>query len=272
MEILRKNKTKTKEFVELGAEIGTYPVRNQSYKRVIGTTLGTSIILAAVIFFTLGFYDLVMAVRLHGRAMVLLHAPSLVLMLAFLPIGVVILLYTALNWDNHITLFERGLILKQGIRTKMWIWEGTTRLDTHITHIKFGGSIIDIRVRFILGNPQETLTTRNKYEEMSTIIQEVRARVLPLLAKWASQRMKKGQTIEFSNKLIASKQSLIINGEPFNWNQIDAPIIKNRQLILQESKNHQNVFQTRLNQITNLDLLISLLNHPPGAAAQSLSR
>ncbi len=264
--------TKLNQDHNLGPEIASYPTRNRTYQRVVGTTLGTSIILAALSYFTLGLYELVSAVRLHGRAMVLPHAPSLILMLAFLPVGVVILLITAANWDNHITLYERGLLLQRWLRQRVWTWETTTRLDTHITHIKFGGSIIDIRVRFILGNPQETLVIRNQYEDMAEVIQKVRAILLPRLVNWAISRFDHNQAVNFSPSLSATRQGFVINGDRYAWRQIEAPIVKNHKLILRKAQDHEKVFQGRVKQISNLDLLIFLVNNPPDSRAQSSSR
>jgi hypothetical protein len=255
--------TKASQTQDLGAEIYSFPVRNLSYKHVIGTTLGTSIILAAISFFTLGFYELVMAVRLHGRAMVLLHAPPLILLLASLPVGVIILAVTAINWNNHLTLFDQGLVERRGLRTRIWTWEETNRLDTRITHIKFGGSIIDMRVCLILGKPRDTLLMRNHYEDMSHLIQQIRVRVLPYLVEQTSERLNKNHPIEFTKNLLATRQGVEVNGKSFFWNQIEKPIIKNRKLILRESQSQQKVFHVNLKRITNLDLLIYLFNHPP---------
>jgi hypothetical protein len=252
---------------DLGAEIETYPIRNRTYKRVVGTALGTSIILGSVSYFTMAFFELVMAVQLHGRAMVLLHASPLILMLAFLPLGVIILLHTAVNWDNRLQLFERGIFLQRGLRKQIWAWVGTTRLDTHITHIKFGGSIIDIRVRFILGSSTEMLVIHNQYEDMSAIIHEVRARVLPIMVERATEILNQGRSIEFSKKLSANLRGLLINGDVFPWNQLEPPIIKNRKLVLRENKNQEKVLQSNIEKITNLDLLVFMLNHSPGLTA-----
>lgn len=255
--------TKADQTQALGAKINSFPAQNLSYKRVIGTALGTSIILAAFGFFIPGFYEFVMAVRLHGRAVVMVHAPSLILLLACLPVGIAILAFTAINWNNHLELFDYGLVFYRGLRKRIWTWEGTTRLDTRITHIKFGGSIINIRVSLILGKSQDNLTLRNQYEDMSDLVHQIRVLVLPYLVAWASERLNQNHSIEFAKNFLATRKGIEIKGESFSWNQIEMPIIKHRKLTFYDSRSQQKLFQENLNQIINLDLLIYLFNYPP---------
>lgn len=257
---------------DLGAEIAIYPTRNRAYKRLIGVAFGCLIILVAIFFFTLRFSELVMTVRLHGRAMVLLHAPSLILLLACIPIGATTLFLTAVNWGNHLALFDHGFFLQHGLRKRTWYWESTTRLDTRVTHIKFGGSIVDIRIRLILGNPHETLLIRNQYEEMAALVQKIRTLLLPVLSEWAIKSLNQHKTIKFQKGLVGTRQGLDINGDLINWKKINSPIIKNRKVILQKTQDQEKLFQGNINQISNLDLLVFLLKGSPGTTDQPSSR
>jgi hypothetical protein len=257
---------------DLGAEIASYPTQNRAYKRLIGAAFGCLIILAAIFFFMLRFSELVMAIRVHGRAIVLLHAPSLILLFACVPIGAAILFLTAVNWDNHLALFDRGLILYHGLRKQTWHWESTTRLDTRITHIKFGGSIVNIRSRIILGNPHETLKIRYQYEKMEELVQKIRTILLPTLAAWAAKCLSQQKTIKFHERLVGTRQGLEIKGDLINWKKLPLPIIKNRKVILQQSQDKEKLFQGNINQISNLDLLVFLLKESPGTIDQSPSR
>ena len=248
---------------DLGQEIAVYQAGNQVRFRVIGTAFGTSIILAALVFFTLRFSEMVTAIRLHGRAIVLLHAPALLILLLCLPLGVMILFVTGINWDNHLTLYERGLRRKWGLSTKSWTGAATTRLDTHIIHIKFGGNIVDIRIDLILENPHETLVIHNQYRDMADLIDRLRGILIPILRAAALREMANHQKVVFHHALAATLQGLEIDGNLFTWQQIDSPFIKNQKLILQNRQTNEKLIQINLKKITNLDLLLNLLTVPP---------
>ena len=100
-------KTIEKRSKSLGDEFISYPMNNRSYKRVIGTAFGTSLILGSLSFFTLGLFEMLIAVNRHGRALVLPQIPSLLMMLAFSVLGEVIHILTAITWTNHITIYDR---------------------------------------------------------------------------------------------------------------------------------------------------------------------
>ncbi len=265
----RKESLKTKD---LGTEITVFPMRNQSLNRWIGFSLGCLLILASIVFSALRFTEIVMSVRVHGRAIILLHAPYLLISLTGLPLGAIILFLRAVNWDNHLTLHDRGLILRQGLTERTWYWASTTRLDTRITHIKFGGGIVNIRIHLTLGNPDETLVIRNRYEDMPTLVQKVRSILLPILAQWAEERFIQNKQIKFHKALLATGEGLEIKGDQISWENIDFPGIKNQQLILNKKPDREKLFQSNLNKITNLDLLIYLIKNPPKINNQSLSR
>ena len=151
---------------DIGEKITDYPAGNQVRFSVIGTAFGCSTVLGAIVFFSLRFSEMVTAIRIHGRAIVLLHAPALLLLLLCLPLGVLILVVTGINWNNHLALHERGLIRRWGVSKKIWIWQATDRLDTRITHIKFGGNIVDIRIHLLLENPHDRFVIQNQYRDM----------------------------------------------------------------------------------------------------------
>jgi hypothetical protein len=170
---------------DLETVIESFPGRNQTLNRLIGISLGCSLILASIGFFVLRFSEMATGIMTHGRAVLMLHAPSLTFLLAFLPVGAIVLLFTAINWDNHLTLFTGGLVMRRGRKQTVWEWKSTTRLDTRITYIKFGGSIVDIRINLLIGNTNEQLEIHNWFEDMSELVQQVRNLLLPLLIDWA---------------------------------------------------------------------------------------
>ncbi len=246
---------------DLGTVIKSFPARYQTLNRVIGISLGCMLILASISFFALRFSDMATGIRAHGRAVILLHAPALIVLLAFLPVGVLVLLITAIHWDNHLTLFEEGLVLRRGRKQKVCEWKQTTRLDTRITHIKFGGSIVDIRIKLLLGNTHDKLVVHNWFEDMSEIVQDVRTTLLPILVEWAKGQFKHKKTIEFHRNLVGNQDSLKIKGEPFGWREFDLPKIKNQKITLYGNQEHNKLFQADLEKIANLDLLVVLLKN-----------
>ncbi|MFW5713649.1 MAG: DUF6585 family protein [Brevefilum sp.] len=243
---------KSSQISDLGTEIATYPSWNQNHKRVIGLAFGCSIILASFFFIILRLSFMATAVRLHGRAAVLLHAPSLMLLIAFLPIGIVILLATIWNWNNHLALYEGGFIIHTGLRKKIWRWDWTTRLDTRIMHIKFGGNIIEVLIRLIVGNPKRTLVIRNQYKSMSDLLQRIRTKTLPLLAEWAQEQLKQNIHLEFHKEIVAVKAGLEVKGQLVEWQEIAHPRYTNKKIILNRIQDQDKIIEVNLNKITNL--------------------
>jgi len=247
----------------LGPEIAKFSACNQHSKRVIGLASGGLTILVSIIFFILRFSEMITTVSVHGRAVFLLHAPALILWLALFPLGMIILLITGLNWNNHLTLYERGLAVHRGLRKRIWYWERTTRLDTRITHIKFGGNIVDIRIKLILGNPHEMLVIRNRFTPMSDLVQLIRSKLLPILAEWAEDQLHQNKPLVFHTGLVAVKTGLEIHGRKMRWGAIEGPKLKGKKLILLKSQAKEKLFQVNVNEITNLDLLVYLIKYPP---------
>ena len=256
----------------VGQVIADFPARHQTYLRVIGITLGVSILLAASVFFVFRFAAAVMAVQLHGRAIILLHVPSLLLLLACLPLGAFVLVMTAINWNNGLTLYEHGLMKKQGLQKRTWLWPSTNRLDTRITHIKFGGNIVNIRVKLTIGSPQSQLVIRNRYRDMPDLVQKIRTILIPILSSWAQQQFHQNTSIEFHKDLTATWQGLQTKGHQLPWQLVDEPKIRRRKLVLGETPESDKFFIVSLNQITNLDLLLFLIHNPPVRFHQSSSR
>ena len=254
---------KTSPVAELGQEIATFHSRNQTSLRVIGLAFGISIILAASGFFILRFSEMVTAIRLHSRAIILHHAPSLLLLLACIPLGVLILLITGINWNNHLTLYEGGFIRSWGLRKKTWYWQSTTRLDTRITHIKLGANIINMRIKLLMANQNENLVIRNRYRPMQDLIHQIRSILVPILWKQALGQLARNESVSFHKGLVATWLGLEIRGVQVPWHLIDTAIIKNHKLILQGVQEIEKLIQVNLNQINNLDLLLFLLNNPP---------
>jgi hypothetical protein len=246
-----------------GEVIAVFPTRHQTYLRIIGTALGWSILIAALGFFALRLSAMITAIQFHGRAILLQYATSLLLLLACLPLGFMILVVTVIHWNNHLTLYQHGLIKRQGLRKKTWIWRATTRLDTRITHVKFGGNIVHIRTKLIIGSPQATLVVRNRYRDMPDLVQKIRAILIPILWDWAQQQFAHNRPIEFHPELTATRQGLKIHEDQHPWPGIGAAKIKHQKLVLEGTQDHQTLLQVSLNKVINLDLLLFLINHPP---------
>lgn len=247
---------------DFGTSLETFPIQNQIFKRWFWLLFGILVTLIAISLSLNQLSTILTTVRIHGRAVILIHAPYLLfLFFTILPIGLIILVETFLHWSNRLILFEKGLVVYQGARKRKWHWQSTTLLDTRITHIRFGGSIIDTRIKFVLGNQKETLKITDRYKSMENLIQRVRSLLLPILSEWAVNHSNNDGPVRFSNDLSLSENGLMIKDTEISWDVLASPEIKNQRLYLYELISHNKIYQRKIKKIKNLDLLIYLLNN-----------
>ena len=165
---------------------------------------------------------------------------------------------------DGITLYENGLIRHNGKQKRIWTWLKTTRLDTRVVHVKFGGSVISTSTKLILENKlTETLIIQGQYANLNDLIDKVRKFNLPILYTRACERLSDWECLEFEHNL-----SIIRNGIQFKdsftpWHELSDPVLKNRKLALFKKPDQEKIYQTSIRQITNLDLFLHLLKNPP---------
>jgi hypothetical protein len=261
----QQNPTENGNPKPLGKMVKHYPVHNQMLKRWVSIILGGLSILTAIgltIFLAIRTWD---RINVHGRAVILSIYPfPTVLYALLLMIGALLISLAIIYWQDGIEVFEKGLVRRTGQRVKSWIYEDTSRFDTHIAQITFAGSLVNTRVKVIFENPGNTcLVIHNRYEQMPELIDHLRTLVLPKLIEKSRQRLLMGEKLVFHKHLQASESGLMINGDLIPY-QMAAISVENQVVKLHEKDNPKHVFlKSNVQQIKNLDLLFNLLENPP---------
>ena len=254
----------------LGKPLDHFPIQDQVIKRwfaLILSGLALFIGIGGTVNLLLNTYT---AVQTHGPAMILgIFSFPMTAFVIIALLGIILLFIVLRHWRDSITLFETGMIRRRGNRKQTWFYRLTNQFDSHITQVKFGGSIINTQVKLVLiSGSEDGWIIRNRYERMEDLNQKVRLCVLPGLIQRTRQALARGETVTFHQKIYASFNGLEINGQMTDYDDI---LVKhdNRNLRL-HIKDHPNVsaFTAQLQHIKNLDLLYDLIENPPSQTVQ----
>lgn len=211
------------------------------------------------------FFKTLSAIQIHGRASLLSPNAWLIFaVLIFLPPGIAFIYNGFLHKKDGFHLYENGFLIQNCKREQVWLWKNITRLDTPITHVKFGGDTIITRSMLILNaGIQNGKILTSRYERDAELIQKVREIVLPMLFDSAQKRLKNNETLDFGGQISANQLGLVIQENHFEWGQLCEPLIDQATLKILTCQNQNPVFRTKISQIKNLDVLIHLIKNPP---------
>jgi len=249
----------------LGRCLDHYPVRNQNIKRWSLLVIGISLILFSAGFTFIRFFRIIIAIERHGRAILLNQLPVLVLLLCLvIPAGMIMIIVSRRHWSDGITLYENGLIRHNGKQKCIWSWLKTTRLDTRVVHVKFGGSVISTSIKLILEHkPTDTLIIRGHYANLNDLIETIRKFILPILYSRACKRLSDWECLEFNGNLSIIRNGIQLKDSFTPWHQLAEPVLKNGKLMLFKNPGQEKIYQASIRQINNLDLFLHLLKNPP---------
>ena len=246
-------------------KLKVFPIRKRELKRWI--TLISGIILTLFSIGLLLYFSLIAwtAIENHGRAILIRYLPFILpLLLIVFPLGLILIIFTRLHWWDSISIDEAGLRIKNGFRRTDLSWSNIERFDTRVTNIQFAGNSVNTRIKIVLKlNNGRTIIIKNKYRWMSELIRQIRNKTLPILTEDAYEQLNNGQEIFFHKQLVGSVKGLSVNGQIIDWSGFEKPVIKNGILSLRDKDGEENLIKTSINQIKNLDLLLSLIANPP---------
>ena len=245
--------------------IEIYHPKDKNLKRWGLISLGGIILFLVTLFSIILILNTYTAIQRHGRAVLLDKViPVIPLLFIGLPLGIFVILWVKNHWRDRIILQEDEIIQRNGKKHKIWSFKETQRLDTDITNINFGGSIVGTRVKLSLDNGnQKHWIIRNDYENIADLIDSIRSRILPDLYRKSVNKIAQGEKISFHRDLIADKNGLLVKEEHIPWDEISNPKIKNNNLILTGQENQEILFKTKIKKIRNLDLFLCFMDNRP---------
>jgi hypothetical protein len=250
---------------DLGALIQHFPTRSQKLKRWLPLLVGSAAILTALGLTLFLVSEIRTRIAIHGRAILLGIFPNPIGLYVFLLLaGIFSTIFAVTHWHDGITVFEQGVVKQTAKKVKHWNFARTERFDNSITQIMFGGSVVSTRIKITFADGAgKRFSIPNRYEQMMDLIEVVRERLLPDLIERAQQRLQNGDTLNFHKHLSADLSGLSINGQVLPYDQVE-PVIHNQVIAFHHKENpHKVLFKSQINRIQNLDVLLSLLEHPP---------
>lgn len=248
----------------LGALIRNYPIAKKKLNHWLPLILSIIAILTTIALLTGAFLISWTAVEQHGRAILVRILPLPLILSGFvLPIGVLVIVSVWINWNNAVDLYEKGLMVHQGRKYQTWFWEEIERLDTRVYGTKYTEDDAPSTINIIMEKPNARLKISNKYEDMESLLDEIRQKTLPLLYTHATQKLHKGESIKFHQDIEGVRQGLLIKRKLHNWEILQSLVNTNGQLKIIENTYGRVLFARPVKQFRNLDLLLSLLDAPP---------
>lgn len=251
--------------ISLGQPLASYPHRNLVVKRGLMTVISLLLIFTAIYLSLSRLFNLLAAIEIHGRAILLNPAFLLILVgLILLLFGIICLVWVLRHeWDG-IMLYENGMTLQNGKKEHIWYWHDINQLDSRVTHVKFGSSTISTRIKVTLGHQyRNRLILRHRYENMMACIHQIRNKVLPILYDRAHDQLSRQEYLEFGKGLRVKSSGLEFQDRIQLWSDLENPLIDNGLLKLLTKPDHSIFFQSKIHHIKNLDLLVHLINYPP---------
>jgi hypothetical protein len=251
---------------QLGKILENYPVQNQDLRRWLTVFLGGLTIFASIGFIVLLVINTWARINIHGRAILLsvIFYPA-ILYTSMLIAGVLAISLAILFWRDGVILFEKGIVLITAKRTHTWLYADTTRFDTHISRISFGGSTISLRVKIILEDADhQRLVIQNRYRKILELIENLRINILPELIRRCQDHLLMGERLYFHKNLQADQNRIFIKKTEFPYHHIKFSL-QNQFLTLYEKDNPKKVLlKLHCHRVRNFDVLIGLLENPPG--------
>jgi len=256
---------------DLGKVLAQFPVEGWGWKRWTLVIFGGVLMVGSLFAILYLGFEADIAIQRHGRAVLLRYLPMPFTLMALLfPLGGIFIFTAWLNWQNRITLFEKGIRHQKGKRSHSWLWEEFVRLDTRVVHVRFSGSTIASYERILLEDQHNRQwTIRNHYQQMEQLINKIRLKVLPIIYQKMVDRLIDGEAITFCKNFRAIRNGLKINGNFSPWHCIDMPETKKGKFLIKHKETQEVLFKSRVNQIVNLDSLIHLIKDPPPSTGQS---
>lgn len=260
----QENLTSDVNHAKLGQSLAEYPRRNWQVNRWLFLILGILSTLTSIGLTTLLASETLNRINNHGRAVILSVVPLPIALYGLLFVfGSVLIILVIVFWQDHISVFTKGLIVRTARRDTTWLYQDTVRFDSYINEINFGGSAVSTQVKIILvSRSDQRWVIRNRYDKMNELIESLRTLILPTLIADGRQRLTHGDTLAFHKHLIAGQHGLQVKNAIIPFTSVEHSF-DNKVFSLYDKEDRKSVlFKAKIHQITNLDLLVNLLDDP----------
>jgi hypothetical protein len=266
MNLSRKNEL-TKDRMKqqnLGKEINHFTPRHRFFKRWVLVILGVILLVYGSLCALINTFDLYLAIQSHGRAVLLARITEpLIALFLIIPSGILLIILAAVNWQNDLTIFEKGLVIRKRNQEIVWPWNVIERFDNQITLVGFSGTIITAHRKIILVDKQQNiLSFRDQYDRMDELVTHLRRHILPGLFNRKYHHLKNEGKIQFNKDISALLQGLQIKENLFPWHDLQISVNNKGMMKIVHSEDQKELIKLKTKQINNLDVLVYLVENP----------
>jgi hypothetical protein len=250
---------------EMGAFLQRFSRRHETFKQWFPLITGSFLLLSSLTGAIILFFESRSRIMVHGPAILLAVVPlPLLLILLGLMTGLILVIIASAGYYNALYLYENGFIIRKGRRKIPWKWAEINRFDAARIKNKLARQPFKEQVVVHMADESgRQIMLQNTYQQFEVLLQHLRAKILPILYAKARQQLSHQKPILFHANLQATSHGIQIGKRTYTWDQLKPTQIKNGHMTLFLKDNGQPIFKSKIKQIWNLDLLLTLLETPP---------
>ena len=248
----------------LGNTVEYFPLKHRFLMRAGNILLGILCLLAGLFAIGLTTVQGFLRYYYHGPAVVLrgVLAP-VILGILLIALGIYGLASGARRWKKGAVLFEHGIAVQGNGPIETSSWKDLASLRMAVSRKVFAGIPSGTDQKFTLTcKDGRRLSIDGELAGAASLMDQVRARMLPVLYETYAPRFESGQDFAFGSIVIHKELGIRIKKRRLPWETLQKAAIQNGELRLlaADSGGKSSVTRIPVAEIPNLDLLMVFLH------------
>jgi hypothetical protein len=258
----------------LGEALTHFPIKKVALKYWGGKLVGGLLLFSAILGTLILVLDSIYKIQIHNRAIILNQLPNFSLMLGILaPTGILLLFLSKKTSLLGLTTYQKGLVFYSRKMTLILPYSTVKIFDTRIINVLFGSSPISERIKInLIDQANKQWHIPDKFENRRTLIKQIREGLLPILFQKSITKLSEGEMLPFGQQIFVNSNGITIGEKTVFWENLSGYNLTNRHLKLINLKEAEEILKTEIQNIQNLDLLITIIDNSLAKRNQSLPR